>query len=499
MFGKMISAFVRSATTRFISAKDGNVAVIFAIALLPVLGIVGAAIDYTRASAARSAIQAALDSTALMISRDATADPTISADQVQALATKYFNALYHNKDVTEVTPVATFSPNSSSAGSTVTITGSGTMQTDFMRVVNIPTMDVGASSQTAWGNVRMRVAMVLDNTGSMADDGKMPALQTAAKNLIDQLSKLAKQPGDVYVSIIPFAKDVNVGKSNYNQSWVNWSGQSDTWDENNGSCSGGSSYKNKSDCTSAYACSKSQYTNKNKCTSKGGTWQAANYTWTPDKHSSWNGCVTDRDQDYDTQKTAPVAGDTSTPSTLFPAEQYNACPTEITPLSNDWSSLKAGIDAMTPSGGTNQVIGMAWGWLSLLSSDPLNAPAKDSNYTYRDAIIVLTDGENTQDRWPAYGNGSKQNNCGANTPCIDARQATLCDNIKAVIDPKLNQPQYTIYTIQVSTGGGSSAVQPTLQACASSPDKFYMLTESNQIISAFDSIGTSLSQLRLAK
>ena len=80
MFGKMISAFVRSATTRFISAKDGNVAVIFAIALLPVLGIVGAAIDYTRASAARSAIQAALDSTALMISRDATADPTISAD-----------------------------------------------------------------------------------------------------------------------------------------------------------------------------------------------------------------------------------------------------------------------------------------------------------------------------------------------------------------------------------------------------------------------------------
>ena len=43
-------------------------------------------------------------------------------------------------------------------------------------------------------------------------------MQTAAKNLIDQLS--AAVNGDVYVSIVPFAKDVNAGASNYAQSWV---------------------------------------------------------------------------------------------------------------------------------------------------------------------------------------------------------------------------------------------------------------------------------------
>jgi hypothetical protein len=61
---------------------------------------------------------------------------------------------------------------------------------------------------------------VLDVTGSMAQDGKMDALKPAAKSLIDQLAALAKKPGDVYASIIPFAKDV--GASNHNASWIHW-------------------------------------------------------------------------------------------------------------------------------------------------------------------------------------------------------------------------------------------------------------------------------------
>ena len=45
----------------------------------------------------------------------------------------------------------------------------------------------------------------------------MPAMQTAAKSLIDQLSALAKNPGDIYISVVPFAKDVNLGTSYANQ------------------------------------------------------------------------------------------------------------------------------------------------------------------------------------------------------------------------------------------------------------------------------------------
>ena len=58
---------VRTAARRFVRADQGNIAVLFAIAAVPILSFVGAAIDYTRANSARSSMQAALDSTALML------------------------------------------------------------------------------------------------------------------------------------------------------------------------------------------------------------------------------------------------------------------------------------------------------------------------------------------------------------------------------------------------------------------------------------------------
>jgi hypothetical protein len=115
-------------------------------------------------------------------------------------------------------------------GSTIQVNGSGSVNTDFMRVAGFPTLNFDASSTSAWGHVRMRVAIALDNTGSMRNDGKMPALQNAVAGtggLIDQLSALAKNNGDIYISVVPFAKDVNFGQdatgaSNVSQPWIDW-------------------------------------------------------------------------------------------------------------------------------------------------------------------------------------------------------------------------------------------------------------------------------------
>lgn len=444
MFGASFRNRLRSAARRFIKADQGNIAVTFCYALVPILGFVGAAVDYARVNSARSSMQAALDSTALMLSKDL-AEGTITTSQISTKATAYFNALYNNLDAKSVAVTATYTANSS-LGSTIYLHGSGSVTTDFLKLAGFPNLNFGGDSTTAWGNVRMRVAMALDNTGSMADDGKMPAMQNAAKALVDQLSALAKSNGDIYISIIPFAKDVNVGNSNYNQSWIDWS----DWDNNNQTCSG--------------------------------NWW--NQTCTPKNHNTWTGCVTDRDQDYDTLNTAPTSS-----STRFPAEEYVSggeqfCKTgnqpylqPIMPLSYDWSALKTLIGNMQPTGNTNQGIGMAWAWMSLTQSDPLNAPAKDPNYTYKDAIILLSDGLNTQNRW--YSNASQ----------IDARQRILCDNAKAA--------GITVYTIQVNTGGDPTSA--VLQYCASGSQNFYSVTSATQTAAVFSSIGTSLSKLRVAR
>ena len=102
MLDTTIFSRVRAAACRFAGANQGNVAVIFAIAAVPIISFVGAAIDYTRANAARSAMQAALDSTALMLGKDLT-DGTITTSQISAKATAYFNALYNNNDAQNVT------------------------------------------------------------------------------------------------------------------------------------------------------------------------------------------------------------------------------------------------------------------------------------------------------------------------------------------------------------------------------------------------------------
>src|ERR1700753_83325 len=67
--------YIREAAGRFIAANDGNIAVIFTIALVPIISFVGAAIDYSRANSAKSAMQAAMDSAGLMVGKGPVGGP----------------------------------------------------------------------------------------------------------------------------------------------------------------------------------------------------------------------------------------------------------------------------------------------------------------------------------------------------------------------------------------------------------------------------------------
>lgn len=434
-------AAARKLIADFCASNHGNIAILFGIAAIPIVCFVGAAVDYTRANKARSSMQAALDSTALMLAKDLSSN-TITASDINTKAQAYFKALYNNVEAKAVTVSATYTAPTSS-GSNIVVNGAGNVDTTFMKIVGFPKIDFNTSSTSVWGNVKMRVAIALDVTGSMDDDGKMTAMKPAAKALIDQIAALAKNPGDVYVSIIPFAKDVNVGASNYNQTWINWT----EWDANNQNCTVILFIKT---CTG------------------------------PKNHNTWNGCITDRDQDYDTKNTTPTADK----STQFYAEQDTNCPAQLLPLTTDFASAKSKIDSLASKGGTNQPIGIAWAWQSLTQGAPLNAPAEDTGVTTNKVLIVMSDGLNTMDRWPAYGNGQVQY-----LGQIDARQSIQCTNVKAA--------GVVVYSMQINTRGDPTSA--VLKNCASSDDKFVMVTSSTQIMTAFTAIGSSLSKLRVAK
>jgi Flp pilus assembly protein TadG len=226
-----------SALRAFGVARGGNVAITFAFATLPIIATVGYAVDYSRANSVKVAMQAALDSTALMISKEAVKDtPT----QLQDNAKAYFLAMFNRSDVKNITVTTTYD---SANPTQVAIRSSVDVPTTFLAAVGWDTMTVGNSSTVKWGSSRLRVALVLDNTGSMAQGGttpqtsKLAALQTATANLLTQLKNAAAVPGDVYVSIIPFVKDVNLGASNYASNyldWTEWEGEPPILDTANG-------------------------------------------------------------------------------------------------------------------------------------------------------------------------------------------------------------------------------------------------------------------------
>ena len=549
----------------FRRANAGNVAMTFALASLPLVGTVGFAVDYSHANAVKAAMQAALDSTALMLSRDAA---TLSNADLQTKASSYFTALFTRPEAKNVTITASYS---TTGGSQLAVNGAAAVPTAFLGVIGYQNINVTGTATAAWGSTRLRVALVLDTTGSMAHDGKLDALKTSTKSLLTQLQNAASTNGDVYVSIVPFSRGVNVGSSNYSASWIDWtewegepaymatwlanSSNKSTWDQagpgdscpfsssktgvscvstpttgasstnsipSNGTYSGYicpgvdsggkdgtkagfyyngcynsttySSTGSSATCTGHSNCTCSGSGSSKTCKTNSGYYE---HTWVKNARSTWTGCVADRGSTTapgttagnDQTATAPSTSDTTT---LYPARQDIYCPQTALGLNYNWSSMSSVVDSLYANGGTNQPVGLVMGWHSLVGLGPFTAPPKDSNYTYTDVIILMSDGLNTWDRW--YGTGSATNTS-VDYRMYDTSGNGTCANIKT--------SGVTLYTIQVNTGGDPTST--LLQNCAGGPDKFsdptkfYMVTSASGLGAVFTAIGTNLTKLRVAK
>jgi len=393
---------------------------LFAIALVPLVVAVGMALDYSRATSARAAMQAALDSTALMLSKEAL---KLEENQLNENATKYFKSLFTRTEVNNLSILTTFTRSQNDRFG-LDLKVSGTINTTLLNLIGYDKLLLAVDTEVKWGIKQLQLALVLDNTKSMASSGKMSALKAAAKDLISILKKTSSQTNDIKIAIIPYNTDVNVGDL-LTSSWLNW----DEWDLENGYRIG--------------------------------------TKWVPYSHTKWNGCVTDRDKDFDVLNTAP-----SSSSTSFIPHQADPCPSRILPLTSDWTALQDKIDSMIPDGLTNITIGLAWGWQAVTSSNPLNAPVPTQD-TDR-VIILLTDGENTKNRWTRA------------SPHIDERTEAICKNIK---DEKVK-----IYTIRVIEGNAG-----LLQKCATNSTMYYDVQQASQLEGVFNAIAQSLTSLHISK
>lgn len=124
-----------------IADRKASVAPLLALAAVPLFASVGAAIDFSRASSAKVAMQGALDAAVIqMVKNGSNAD----APQLNETANSYFNANFQNVEVGDAkTQIASSSTN---AGYSVDMSASGTIKTRFMGIMGFSLLKITVRS-----------------------------------------------------------------------------------------------------------------------------------------------------------------------------------------------------------------------------------------------------------------------------------------------------------------------------------------------------------------
>jgi len=147
------------------------------------------------------------------------------------------------------------------------------------------------------------------------------------------------------------------------------------------------------------------------------------------------------------------------------------------PLTDIWNTgyttLVNKVNAMQPNGNTNVTIGLAWAWHSLTSNLPWTE-ALDPKPDIDKVIILLTDGDNTQNRWST------------SSSAIDTRTTLACDNVRVA--------NIKVYTIRVIDGNAA-----LLKSCATKPTMYFEVSQASQLTPVFAAIAQDLANLRIAK
>ncbi len=520
---------------RFSKDEHGSItAFVLVLFLIMVVGS-GMAVDFMRHETERAALQDAMDRGVLAaasfeIAQQFDDGVILGVDEeeyVEDLVVSYFRSNTLTRREIDFDVSIDIQPNSRR----VSITGDYDINTFFLRIINIRTLNVNAISTAATARREVEVSLILDTTGSMEryvrdENGnwvrKIDALKVAAKDFIDKML-FGDAIDHTTMSLVFFEASVNTGPvlaAQYNlQAWHNYS-----------------------------------------------------Y------------CFEFARADFRTTALSPTIP--------YNQEQHfmrgrgvPECPyNEIIPFSNNSVALKTAIDGMSTGGYTATYAGMKWG-VALL--DPVAMPVVSSLSTIKadhtcgvnpdtgeegnyildsdnfptaemcmflvnpqfsnkrpaawdddralKVVVLMTDGDNTHhvrvktnrnyyfrynrdengdpipwrhlrnaDHWdnvrpPQYGNW-RDNRFDRSrmitTNGGDDRLQDICDAARLPVSAESDNVRIQVYTIGFAISNGSRAYRQ-MRRCASDLTAFYHARDAEDLATAFDQIATSVTKLRL--
>jgi Flp pilus assembly protein TadG len=541
-----LKAAIAARLARFARQRDGNIALIFGLCAIPVIVGAGVAIDAARAYMIKLELESALDSAVLAVA----SSPGLSAAQLQARMTSYFNANYEGTPISQNLSVSMTDPTQP----VITVTATVNVPTTFLELVNIPNVAVAASSQVTKGTNALELALVLDNTGSMmcGDGGgcstpsHISTLKTDGKTIVDTLFADSVDPTKLKISIVPYVTAVNIGPA---------MSQTGILATNVLSVSGvykdykGNPIKDPTNANIVYDPTQtSTATNAWKgcvveptlpaedgsgngpdISEPAGGWTGATMGsfWTPyywksgtaTSYNGFNGSGSDNTW-YISTKTPKqkiqyqeIDGNVSSATTNSYGPNLS-CPTPLVRLTNTQATLDSAMQNMTSwaNSGTAITVGMIWGWRTLSPNPPFSDGQPYGTPSLIKAVVLETDGDaevagNTQSNTLDYtgygyisdgklGSSTSGQYLPYGTPAVGTanyylqqRLTTLCTNMK--------NAGIVIFTV----GLGDGATNQQLKNCAGPTGKgmFYAAPTAASLTTAFQQIAVALNSLRLSK
>ncbi len=454
-----------SSLRKFLLGTAGNTTIIFALSIVPILLVAGAAVDMVRSTKSQTMLQGAADAAALAAG--------VSGAKGEALDKIVKDYLVANGAEDAIAMVDKIEAKSDKTAGTITISVKGKMKTSFMKLGGINTFDIDAMSEVTMGVNSMEVVLVLDTTDSMNFEGRLDALKDSAEEFVDEIYKDKGSSTYVKVGIVPFANYVNIGTAAATETWLNVPASAPTEQ-----CYDSYPNATKSNCrnvTNAYTVDGVATSGQSEeCDWNYGAAAKVCSTHTP----TWQGCVGSRNSPLDSQ-----IGEITTP---YPALLDTYCAPPITDLTDDSDKLEDNIKTLYGTGSTYIPAGLLWGWNMLDNAEPLSSAksmAEMQGIKGKKAIVLMTDGDNTL--VPTYPHHSTS----IPAPVSDAKLLDICSNIK--------DAGILIYTVAFKVASSTSL--DMLKACASDPNMAHDAGNNANLVNAFKEIAQELSALRLSK
>lgn len=543
------------ALRRFRGDRKGNVLILWAAFLIPLVAVVGSAIDLGTGYVTRKQMQIACDAAALA-GRRAMTDGSVN-DAVKAEVTKFFSFNFKQGTFGSAgfVPAVTSTTDSKT---TVVISAQTTVPTTMMKMFGFRSLPVNVTCNASQDLVNTDIVLVLDTTGSMDSKAtstdsvtKIVALRSAVLALYDQLATVQAQLSAsgmrLRYGVVPYASAVNVGQAirTANPSYLlsgNWTYQSRQTVTASTSANTCTSYKG--NYNSKGVCTYFKYVPRAFDTTSYvsgasvdvspliGTADSTGYTpvTSAAKYVTWPGCIEERQTvQMDANATAipsdamdldidlvpntdaskwkpywPEVEFTNYKSSIYSADPYKpqfACPTAAA-MMQIWSrsDISNYLDTLDPDGGTYHDNGMMWGarWGSSSGIFGANNPDKYNSMPVKKYIIFMTDGLFDTGYSTLYSSyGVEQLDARVTPGGSSSNETDQLARHKKRFSLLCSQAKSMGYSVWVI--GFATSLDASLTNCASNSSQASTSANQAALIAKFTEIGKNIGALRLTQ